>query len=150
MGSPESLIMEDIAITLAGVFLSAFLAATLLPAQSEMVLAGAHLAYPGHVWLFVGVATFGNVLGAVVNWLLGRYLIRFKNRKWFPIRKHALQRATGFYQKYGIWTLLLAWMPIIGDPLTLVAGVFRTQFIPFVILVSIGKAGRYIGVVALI
>jgi len=137
-------------LELGSLFMTAFLAATILPAQSELLLAGLHLTDQHNKWLLVGVATAGNVLGAVVNWFLGRYLIHFQERKWFPIRKKALTKATNFYQKYGVWTLLLAWMPIIGDPLTMVAGMFRTRFLLFITLVTIGKAARYIGVVTIL
>jgi membrane protein YqaA with SNARE-associated domain len=124
-------------------FSISFLAATILPAQSEIVLAGLHLKQAAHpVWLFL-VATTGNVLGSCVNWLLGRYARHFQNRKWFPVKPKALERASNLYQKYGVWTLLLAWTPFIGDPLTVVAGVLRTPFLVFVALVTIGKAARY-------
>ena len=73
------------------------------------------------------MATAGNVLGSVINWVLGRYLIHFQDRRWFPIKGHALEKATRAYQRWGVWTLLLAWVPLIGDPLTLVAGIFRTH-----------------------
>jgi len=124
-------------------FASALLAATIFPAQSEMVLAGLHVAGNYSKWLLLIVATTGNVLGSVINWLLGRYLIHFQDRKWFPIKGRALDKSAAIYQKYGVWTLLLAWMPFIGDPLTLVAGIFRTNILLFLILVTIGKAGRY-------
>ncbi len=135
---------------LALLFVSAFLAATLLPAQSEILLATMHAQNQHSAWLLVAFATAGNVMGAIVNLILGRYLIHFKDRKWFPIGKESMKKATNLYQKYGIWTLLLAWMPVIGDPLTLVAGIFRTRFLTFFILVTIGKAARYIGVIVII
>ncbi|MCH2037414.1 MAG: DedA family protein [Rickettsiales bacterium] len=131
-------------------FASALLAATLFPAQSEAVLVGLHLAGNHSVWSLFLVATVGNVLGSVINWLLGYYLIRFKDRKWFPIKGRMLDKATKFYQKYGVWTLLLAWTPFIGDPLTLVAGIFRTNIWLFLLLVTISKAGRYALLLAII
>lgn len=131
-------------------FLSAFLAATILPAQSEIVLAAMHAQNQYDVWLLVTTATIGNVMGAVVNLVLGRYLIHFQDKKWFPIDRESIKKATNIYQKYGVWTLLLAWMPVIGDPLTLVAGIFKTRFLIFLILVTIGKAARYIGIIVII
>jgi membrane protein YqaA with SNARE-associated domain len=121
-----------------------FLAATILPFQSEITLA--YLVQDGmHApLLLLAVATAGNVLGAVVNWLLGRYLVHFQDRKWFPIKGKSLEKATNMYNKYGVWTLLLAWAPFIGDPLTFVAGLFRTHILTFLILVTIGKSVRYI------
>lgn len=129
---------------LAGLFMAAFVAATILPAQSEAVLVG--LIYTGHyaVWLLVAVASVGNVLGSVVNWLLGRGIERFRDRSWFPVKQAALERAQGWYQRYGKWSLLLSWAPIIGDPLTVVAGVMREPFPVFLLLVTIAKVGRYV------
>jgi membrane protein YqaA with SNARE-associated domain len=129
---------------LSGLFMAAFVAATILPAQSEAVLVG--LIYTGHyaVWILVAVASVGNVLGSVVNWLLGRGIERFRNRPWFPVKQTSLQRAQGWYQRYGKWSLLLSWAPIIGDPLTVVAGVMREPFPVFLLLVTIAKVGRYV------
>ena len=95
------------------------------------------------------VATLGNVAGSAVNWALGRFLIRYRNRRWFPVSERRYNQATGWYERFGLWSLLFAWLPIIGDPLTVIAGAFRTPFIPFAILVTIGKIGRYLFVVAL-
>ncbi len=128
---------------LIALFLSAFFAATLLPVQSEFILAALRSAGEHSALMLLSVVTVGNVLGAIVNLLLGRYLIHFKDRKWFPIKEKAIAKATRFYQKWGVWSLLLAWMPIIGDPLTFIAGVLRVRFLIFLILVTVGKAGRY-------
>ena len=138
--------MEDLP-ALSALFLTALLAATVLPAQSEFVLAGLHLAGTHDGFILVAVATAGNVLGSTINWLLGRYLIHFQNRRWFPIKGRILERVTLIYQRWGVWTLLLAWTPIIGDPLTLVAGIFRILLWAFLPLVTIGKAARYLGIV---
>lgn len=125
-----------------GLFLAAFLAATLLPAQSEALLVALLLAdYPP--WLLLLVASAGNVLGSCVNWWLGRELLRFQHRRWFPVSPAALERARGGYRRWGRWSLLLSWLPVIGDPLTLVAGVMREPLRVFVPLVVLAKAGRY-------
>ena len=89
----------------------------------------------------------GNVLGSTINWLLGRYLIHFQDRCWFPIKGRVFERARHFYRRWGVWMLLLAWTPVIGDPLTLVAGIFRTSLWVFLPLVTIGKAIRYLAIV---
>ncbi len=128
---------------LALLFSSAFLAATLFPAQSELVLISLHATGRYSPATLLIVASLGNILGSVMNWLLGRYLLHFSDRKWFPIKKPTLDKATTLYQKYGIWTLLFAWLPFIGDPLTLVAGMLRTHILLFILLVTIGKVGRY-------
>lgn len=124
-------------------FLSAFTSATLLPGTSEAALAG--LIANGHhaTWLLVVAATAGNVLGSVVNWVLGLYIDQFRDRRWFPVSPDQLDRASRWFGKYGLWVLLFSWLPIIGDPLTLFAGVMRVRFIPFLILVTLGKAARY-------
>ncbi|MDG4542568.1 MAG: DedA family protein [Rickettsiales bacterium] len=96
------------------------------------------------VVLLVIVATIGNVLGSLINYYIGKYVMHFKDRKWFPADNKMINRANGFYQKYGVWSLLLAWTPFLGDPLTIVAGIFRTNIYLFLTLVTIGKAGRYI------
>ncbi|MBQ3059024.1 MAG: DedA family protein [Desulfovibrio sp.] len=131
-----------------GLFLAAFAAATLLPAQSELAL-GALLA-AGHkpVWLLVSMATLGNTLGSAVNWLLGRTCLHFADRAWFPIRPAQLERAAGWYHRYGRWSLLLSWAPVIGDPLTLAAGMLRERFVFFILVVSAAKLVRYLVVAA--
>lgn len=135
--------LADLA-AIAGLFLAALAAATILPMQSEAVLVGLLVsgAYP--VWLLVMVASLGNVLGSVVNWLIGRGIERYRDRRWFPVSPAALDRAQGWYRRYGKWSLLLSWAPVVGDPLTVVAGLAREPFPIFLILVAIAKAGRYL------
>ena len=126
------------------VFLSAFVAATLLPAQSEAVLSFYILSAPQTVFALILVATVGNVLGSVVNWVLGIYATKFQNRKWFPATPSQVKRAEKFYHKYGRYSLLLSWVPFIGDPITVIAGVLREPILSFLILVTIAKSARYI------
>lgn len=126
-----------------GLFLAAFAAATMLPAQSEALVVG--LLLTNHEpWLVLTVASIANVLGSVVNWFCGRGIELFRGHRWFPVSPAALQRTEAWYRRYGRWSLLLAWAPIIGDPLTVVAGVLREPFIVFLLLVSIAKVGRYL------
>lgn len=125
-------------------FLSALVAATILPMQSEAVLVGLITATDHPVWALLAVATIGNVLGAVINWLLGRYILRFQGAKWFPASPQKLERAQGWYRRYGRWSLLGSWLPIIGDPITVVAGVMREPIVPFVVLVTVAKGARYL------
>ncbi|WP_122563731.1 YqaA family protein [Pseudomonas viridiflava] len=133
-----------------GLFLAALGAATLLPMQSETVLAGMLLsqAYPAVVLL--SVATLGNVLGSILNWLLGRSIIRLRHKRWFPASETQLEKAQRFYLKYGYWSLLLSWVPLIGDPLTLIAGVLREPLWRFVLIVTVAKGARYLVVAALV
>lgn len=142
--------MFENALDLIFVFTSSLLASTLLPGQSEVVLAGLAMAGGYSLVILVAVATFGNVLGSCINWLLGRYCEHFKEKRWFPIKKSALDKAALTYQQYGVWTLLLAWVPFIGDPLTIIAGIFRTSFPLFLLFVTIGKFARYVAVVAVV
>jgi membrane protein YqaA with SNARE-associated domain len=140
--------MEEIGVY-SGLFLLSFIAATFLPAQSEFGLAGLILTEAYSVPLLISVASVGNTLGSVINWLLGRFIDRFVNRKWFPASPAQMERARCWYRKYGQWSLLLSWAPFIGDPLTLAAGTLRVPFGRFLLLVAIAKTGRYI-VVALL
>ena len=128
-------------------FTSALLAATLIPAQSEAVLVGLLLNGQSAFWLLIAVATLGNTLGSVINWWLGRYLEHFQDKRWFPVKAASLARAQQWFQRYGWGVLLLSWLPIIGDPLTVVAGVMRMRLLPFVLVVAVAKGGRY-GVLA--
>lgn len=132
-----------------GLFVVAFGAATLLPLQSEALLTGLLLADYDPA-LLIAIASTGNVLGSTVNWGIGRQVERFRNRRWFPANEAQLERARGWYQRYGKWSLLLSWVPVIGDPLTLVAGVMRERLSTFLVLVTIAKVGRYIAVAALV
>ncbi|QQZ28357.1 DedA family protein [Thiothrix subterranea] len=128
-------------------FLSALLAATLIPAQSEALLVSLMLQGESVLWVLLVVATLGNTLGSVINWWLGRYLEHFQDKRWFPVKAASLARAQQWFQRYGWGVLLLSWLPIIGDPLTVVAGVMRMPLLPFVLVVAVAKGGRY-GVLA--
>ena len=123
-------------------FTSAFLAATFLPLASELTLA-AGLAAGGSVHWLVASATLGNTLGAVVNWGLGRYIEHFRERKWFPVDTRQLEQGQAWFRRYGVWSLLLAWMPVAGDVLTVAAGAMRVHIAPFLVLVALGKGMRY-------
>lgn len=138
--------MENLGI-LTGLFTSAFFAATVLPAQSELLLASLTLSAKYNVYYLLIAAISGNVIGSIVNYYLGVYLIHFKDHKYFPIKKNLLKKAEKKYLKYGPLTLLFAWLPVIGDPLTVIAGIFRTKMWQFLILVTIGKSIRYILIV---
>ena len=127
-------------------FGSAFLAATILPFYSEVVLY-AMLRDGGDPLALLLVATAGNTLGAVVNWGLGRYLLHFQDRRWFYFKPAQIEKAQHWFQRYGVWTLLLAWLPVGGDPLTFIAGVMRVRLDLFVLLVGLGKGLRYAAVI---
>jgi membrane protein YqaA with SNARE-associated domain len=134
--------------TLAGLFASAFLSATLLPGSSEAALLALLALGKSDTAPLIAVATLGNVLGSMVNWAMGRFLAHFRDRRWFPIDQRTYDRAAAWYNRFGVWSLLLAWVPIIGDPLTVVAGMLRVDWRWFVLLVTIGKLGRYLALAA--
>jgi membrane protein YqaA with SNARE-associated domain len=125
-------------------FLSAFLAATLFPAGSEIILTMLHKSGDYNVILLLSVATFGNVLGSLVNYVIGYYILKLKNKKFIPIKDKDIKKYSKIYQKWGIYSLLFSWLPIVGDPLTVIAGIFRTNILLFISFVTIGKLARYI------
>lgn len=135
--------MEDL-FSLAGLFAVAFIAATIFPAQSEVALVGLLVLGKQSPFVLVIVATIGNVLGSVTNWLLGRWVEHYRHRRWFPVSQQALDGATGWYRRWGRWSLLLSWAPMGGDALTVAAGVLREPLWSFLLLVTIAKTGRYI------
>ncbi|TCZ56624.1 YqaA family protein [Roseicella aquatilis] len=125
-------------------FLAALGAASILPFQSEPVLVALLLAGGQPPWLLVLVASIGNVLGSVTNWVLGRWIHRWRDRPWFPVTPAMLARAEGWYHRWGRWSLLLSWAPFGGDALTVIAGVLREPFWAFLLLVTIAKTARYV------
>ncbi|TWI57609.1 membrane protein YqaA with SNARE-associated domain [Pseudomonas duriflava] len=131
-----------------GLFLVSLLAATLLPAQSEAALAVLLLNGSYSTGGLLIAAITGNTLGSMVNWGLGRSIEHYRTRRWFPVSARQLERAQRGYQRYGRWSLLLSWVPIIGDPLTMIAGIMREPLPVFLLLVGLAKAGRYLVVTA--
>ena len=125
-------------------FAISFLAATILPFSSELTLAGLIATSNYDNLLLLIVASFGNVLGSVVNWALGFYSRNLTTKKWFPFKETQIERSSKWFSKFGKFSLLFTWVPIIGDPLTLVAGLLRVRFLEFLILVMIGKISRYL------
>lgn len=129
---------------LSGLFFSALLSATVLPGSSEVVLVGLLAAGGTSAGLLILVATIGNVAGAVLNWTVGRGVERFRNRRWFPVSQAKLDRAKSWYGRWGRWSLLLSWVPLAGDALTVAAGVMREPLWSFVLLVALAKGARYV------
>jgi len=131
-------------------FIISFLAATILPFSSELTLAGLIVTSNYDNLLLLIVASFGNVLGSVVNWALGFYSRNLSSKKWFPFKETQIEKSSKWFRKFGKWSLLFAWVPVLGDPLTLIAGLLRVKFLDFIILVAIGKVTRYLVVFYLI
>tara|TARA_R110000751_G_scaffold257208_1_gene356627 strand:+ start:122 stop:556 length:435 start_codon:yes stop_codon:yes gene_type:complete len=128
-------------------FVISFLAATILPLSSEITLAGLMAVQSYNNFILLLVASLGNILGSSFNWVLGIYSRKFESKKWFPFNQKQMKRSSNWFLKYGKWSLLFAWLPIVGDPLTFVAGTMRINFLNFLILVAIGKVGRYLIVI---
>ena len=131
-------------------FFISFLAATILPFSSELTLAGLISTSNYDNLLLLVFASFGNVLGSAFNWGLGFYARNLTIKKWFPFKETQIERSSKWFSKFGKWSLLFAWVPIVGDPLTFVAGLLRVRFLDFIILVAIGKVSRYLIVFYLI
>ena len=123
-------------------FWTALGAATVLPFSSEVVLLamlGAGLD-PAALWL---AATLGNTLGAVINWFIGSKIAAHADSRWVPVSVEQLERAGHWFNKYGVWSLLFSWLPVVGDALTFVGGIMRVRLVTFLVLVSAGKGARY-------
>ena len=125
-------------------FVISFLAATILPLSSEITLAGLMAAQSYNNFILLLAASVGNILGSSFNWVLGIYSRKFKSKKWFPFNQNQMKRSSKWFLKYGKWSLLFAWLPVVGDPLTFIAGTMQTRFLSFLVLVTIGKVARYI------
>ena len=118
--------------------------ATIVPFGSEVYFGTLLSLGKYNNFLLLIAASLGNILGSVFNWVCGYYVNYFIKKPWFPIKENKIQRGTELFNKYGKWSLLFSWLPFIGDPLTFAAGILRYPFFPFLILVSIGKFGRYL------
>ena len=138
--------MIDLIWPLAVLFVIAFASATLLWGGSEAaLLAMAALADFSLMTLLI-VASIGNILGSVLNYGLGRLALRYRDHKWFPVSRAATDKSVDWFNKWGQWSVLLAWAPVIGDPITVAAGALRMNFMRFLLLVSISKTVRYMAV----
>lgn len=129
---------------LAGLFGAAFLSATLLPGGSELVFAALLVSDPAKLPLLLAAATVGNTLGSGVNWLCGRFLMHFSGRRWFPASQAQVARAERLFKRWGLPALLFAWLPVLGDALTVIAGALRVSLPLFLLLVGSGKFLRYV------
>ena len=118
--------------------------ATIIPFGSEAYLASLIILGKYSIPLLLISASLGNILGSVLNWICGYYSNYFIKKKWFPVSQKKIDKASLFFERYGKWSLLLGWVPFIGDPITFVAGTFKYPFLIFLIFVSIGKIGRYL------
>ncbi len=130
-------------------FISGFLSATLLPGSSEALLIYQLQDLPASVAMLLLSVTLGNVLGSLLTYAMGWGGNHLAHQQWLGVNQQNLQKAEKFFQKYGIFSLLLAWLPVVGDPLCLFAGLMRVHWLVFTMLVSIGKAVRYLAIAGL-
>jgi membrane protein YqaA with SNARE-associated domain len=139
--------VSDVAAML-GLFMTGVLAGSVVPLPSETALVAMLLRSSYPVWLLLFVSTIGNVIGSVINWAIGRALEKFKHARWFPANEAQLAKAQRWYHRYGRWSLLMSWVPIVGDPLTVIAGVMREPLWFFLLLVTVAKFARYAAITA--
>jgi len=135
--------------SLPGLFALSFSAATLLPGGSEaaLLLLAAKGQYTTSTLLLV--ASTGNILGSLVNYALGRYALRYRHRRWFPVSPAQLTKAQNWLTRWGQYSVLAAWLPLIGDPITVAAGVMRMNWLRFLLLVTLSKSLRYAALLGL-
>lgn len=133
----------DPTTVLLGLFVACLLAATLVPFQSEAALVAALLTEGIDPVVALIVASLGNTMGSQINWAMGRALHHFRDRPWFPVTERQMARAEGWYARWGIWSLLMSWAPVVGDPLTVVAGVMDAPFWRFTLICGFAKTARY-------
>ncbi len=129
--------------SLLGLFVTSIVAGSFLPLPSEAAFVALLVTSDLALWALLATATVGNVAGSAINWLLGLGAARFEGRRWFPVSSEALEKGRNWYHRYGRWSLLLSWVPIIGDPLTVAAGLMRDPLWSFLIIVTIAKFIRY-------
>jgi len=126
------------------IFFLSFFAATIIPFSSEVGLVSYMALGKFNNELLLIFASLGNILGSCVNYILGLYIIKLKTKSWFPFKGNQILKATNWFNRFGVYSLFFAFLPIVGDPLTLIAGMFRVSFLKFIILVSFGKICRYL------
>jgi membrane protein YqaA with SNARE-associated domain len=130
--------------------LISFLAATIFPFSSELALVSLLDIREYNSFALIATASLGNILGSIFNWLLGFYLFKYINTRWFPFKEDQINAAANRFRKFGVWSLLFAWVPVIGDPLTFISGILKVNFLLFVTLVTVGKVSRYFFIYILI
>jgi len=126
------------------IFFLSFLAATIIPFSSEVGLLSYMAFGKFNNELLLIFTSLGNILGSCANYILGLYIIKFKTKSWFPFTGNQILKATNWFNRFGVYSLFFSFLPIVGDPLTLIAGMFRVSFMKFIILVSLGKILRYL------
>jgi len=126
------------------IFFLSFFAATIIPFSSEVGLFSYMALGKFNNELLLIFASLGNILGSCINYILGLFIINFKTKSWFPFKDNQIIKATNWFNRFGVYSLFFSFLPIVGDPLTLIAGIFRVSFLKFIIFVSLGKILRYL------
>ena len=132
-----------VASALLGLFVAAFIAATLIPFQSEAIFVALQVTEVASVVTLIVVASIANTLGAFINYAIGAKIEQYHDHRWFPLNPDKLARAQGWYARWGKWSLLLSWMPVV-ELTTVIAGTLRTPLWQFAVLVGVAKTARYI------
>ena len=132
-----------------GLFLGCLLSATVIPFSSEALVAGA-LLLDYSPWTVVLVATLGNTIGGMTCYLLCRLCKWSWIEKWLKVKEETLAKAHEKVEKYGSLAALLAWLPVVGDPIAIALGLMRTRVLPTTVLMFLGKGLRYMVVAGLL
>lgn len=125
-------------------FFLSIISASIIPAQAELVCFAFLASGKYTPWLLITAACAGTVIGTGINWVLGRYLTHFQDKKWFPVKPEYLHKAEVLFSRHGKITLLLAGVPLIGDPITIAAGAAKTRFSYFISLAAPAKCCRFL------
>ena len=130
-------------LALLGLFATCLAAGSVVPIPSEAAFVALLFDSDFAPWTLIATATTGNVTGSTINWLIGRSAARLAGRRWYPVSEAGLERGRAWYHRYGRWSLLMSWIPIVGDPLTITAGMMREPLWSFLLIVSAAKFSRY-------
>jgi len=130
-------------ISLWGLFLGTFLAATIIPFSSDALYV-AVLAATGDTWGCLVVGTLGNWLGSVLTYYMGRLAKWEWVEKWFRVSKAQLEKQKSFINKWGVWSALLCWVPFVGDVIAIALGFYRSKAVPCIALMLVGKFARFL------
>lgn len=124
-------------------FSISLLSASIIPAQGELVMFALLASGKYTAWLLLCAACTGTFLGVGINWILGRYLSQFQNAKWFPVKSSYIEKSKLLFDKHGRAALLLSGVPLIGDPITIVAGALKVNFGFYLLTAGLAKCARY-------
>ena len=127
---------------LPALFLACFLAATILPFSSEALLLAMAMG-PWDSLPLLLTASIGNTFGGMTNYGIGRWLPEGKLMRWLRVEPSTGERWKGHVQRYGAWCALLCWLPVVGDPIAIALGLFRTSALPVLVMMFLGKSARY-------